>query len=47
MRNNLFPNMQKSDKSLAIVQMNALAEMFKTNKVEIKKAKKAVQYAGM
>lgn len=47
MRNNLFPNMQQSDKSLAIVPMNALADMFKTNKVEIKKAKKAESYAGM
>lgn len=53
MWNNLFPNMQQNDKSLqkvlglGIVPMNALAEMFKNNKVEIKKAKKAVSYVGM
>lgn len=46
--NNLFPNVQQRDKTLlevqkvlglAIVSMIALAEMFETNILEIKKAK--------
>lgn len=49
--NNLFPNVQQRDKTLlevqkvlgiAIVSMIALAEMFETNILEIKKAKKSV-----
>jgi hypothetical protein len=49
--NNLFPNVQQRDKilqdaqrilGLSIVPMISLAEMFKTNKLEIKKLKKCV-----
>lgn len=52
--NNLFPNVQQRDKTLqdaqrilglSIVPMISLAEMFKTNKFEMKKAKKCVSDA--
>lgn len=52
--NNLYPNVQQRDRTiqdaqiilgLSIVSMINLAEMFKTNKLEMKKAKKCVSDA--